>query len=73
MSLANLLADKFGAPALLAVMQEELPISVEILDALAPAIPRLCAVLQKHGIKEVAGIDVAEFIEAVARDAVSSE
>ena len=58
MGLTNFLADKFGAPALLAAMQEEMPITVEILDALTPAIPGLCAVLHKHGIMEVAGIDV---------------
>ena len=49
-------------------MQEEFPIAVEVLDALEPAIPGICAVLHKHGITEFMGIDVTEFIEALSKD-----
>ena len=68
MSLVNLLARTAGAQAVLMVMQEELPISIELLDALTPAIPGLCAVLAKHGISEIAGINVSDFTEALSND-----
>lgn len=66
MSLAQFLADKYGSGMLLDVLKDECPVAVEVLDALEPAVPALCRVLQKHGITTVGGVDIAEFIQAVA-------
>ena len=66
MGLVQFLADKEGTALLIDTLQSELPVALEILDALEPAIPGLCQVMQKHGIMTVAGVDVAEFVQALA-------
>ena len=66
MGLVQFLADKEGTALLIDTLQSELPVALEILDALEPAIPGLCQVMQKHGITTIAGVDVAEFVQALA-------
>jgi len=73
MSLVQFLADKEGAELVIEVLRSELPVALEVLDALEPAIPGLCAVLQKHGIDTVAGVNVAEFVQALADKEDASE
>ncbi len=66
MGLVQFLADKEGTSLLIDTLQSELPLALEILDALEPAIPGLCRVLQKHGITTVAGVDLSEFLQSLA-------
>ena len=65
-SILQFIMDREGAEIVIDVLQNKCPVALEILDALTPSIPGLCAVLQKHGITEVAGVNVAEFVQALS-------
>jgi hypothetical protein len=66
MGIIQFLFDKEGSAIVLDLLQSQCPVALEVLDALEPAIPGLCRVLQKHGVSTIGGVDIAEFIQAVA-------
>ena len=68
MGLANLIARTAVASGFAEVLGVELPIAAEILAELNPSVPGIRKVLAKHGLSEIYGIDLGEFLQAFEKD-----
>jgi len=68
MGLIQLLADTAVASGLASILGVEAPVAAELLAELKPSLPGIKRVLEKHGLNEVCGIDLGEFLGAFEKD-----